>query len=89
MCSVTASDGQALSFLQEDKNDGAESRRDFAEGGRISRADGWTDGDVGMTMKMTQSNVNDNFAMLVPRTWNSRVACLAGKSSPYRQQHVR
>jgi hypothetical protein len=35
--SVTAADGQALSFLQEDKNDGAELRRDFAEGAKISR----------------------------------------------------
>lgn len=52
-------------------------------------ADGWADGDVGMSMKMTQSNVNDNFPMLVPSTWNCRVACLPGKSSPYRQQLVR
>ena len=47
---------------------------------RYATFDTWADGDVGMSMKMTQSNVNDNFPMLVPSTWNCRVACLPGKS---------
>jgi hypothetical protein len=35
--SATAANGQALSFIQDDKNDGAELRRDSAEGARISK----------------------------------------------------
>jgi hypothetical protein len=49
--------GTRLAFLPDER---------ILRHGADGWADRWADGDVGMGMKMTQSNVIDNFPMRVP-----------------------